>query len=54
MQLQHQNEEAIAEWNQTLKQELRADMQSLREDVLAEAHTYTDIMTQDLRAKIDG
>jgi hypothetical protein len=29
-------------------------MQSLREDVLVEAHTYTDIMTQDLRAKIDG
>jgi hypothetical protein len=29
-------------------------MQSLREDVLAEAHTYTDIITQDLRAKIDG
>jgi DNA anti-recombination protein RmuC len=46
--------EAIAEGNQALKQELRADMQNLREDVRAEAHTYTDIMTQDLRAKIDG
>jgi hypothetical protein len=29
-------------------------MQSLREDIIAEAHTYKDIMTQDLRAKIDG
>jgi hypothetical protein len=37
--------EAIAEGNQTLKQDLRADMQSLREDVLTEAHTYTNIMT---------
>jgi hypothetical protein len=46
--------EAIAEGNQTLKQELRADMQSLREDVLAEAHTYIDIITQDLKVKIDG
>jgi hypothetical protein len=46
--------EAIAEGSQTLKQELRADMQSLHEEVLAETHTYTDIMTQDLRIKIDG
>jgi hypothetical protein len=46
--------EAIAEGNLALKQELRADMKNLREDVLAEAHTYTDIMTQDLRSKIDG
>jgi hypothetical protein len=41
--------EAIAKGNQTLKQELRADMQSLREDVLVEAHTYTDIMIHDTR-----
>jgi hypothetical protein len=46
--------EAIAEGNLALKQELRADMKNLREDVLAEACTYTDIMTQDLRSKIDG
>jgi hypothetical protein len=29
-------------------------MQTLRKDILAESHTYTDIMTQDLRSKIDG
>jgi Glu-tRNA(Gln) amidotransferase subunit E-like FAD-binding protein len=46
--------EAIAEGSQSLKQELRADMKCLREEVLAEVHTYTDIMTQDLRIKIDG
>jgi hypothetical protein len=46
--------QAIAAGTQTLKQELKADMQTLREDILAESHTYTDIMTQDLRNKIDG
>jgi hypothetical protein len=44
----------IAEGNQTLKRELTVDMKNLKEDILAEAHTYTDIMTQDLRSKIDG
>jgi hypothetical protein len=29
-------------------------MQTLKEDILAESHTYTDIMTNDMRAKIDG
>jgi hypothetical protein len=29
-------------------------MKNLKEDILAKAHTYTDIMTQDLRSKIDG
>jgi hypothetical protein len=43
-----------AEGNQQLKQELQADMQTMREDILDESHTYTDIMTHDLRAKIDG
>jgi hypothetical protein len=46
--------DAIAEGNQNLKREIKADMQTLREDILAESHTYTDIMTQDLRTKIDG
>jgi hypothetical protein len=46
--------EAIAVGTQTLKLELKADMQILREDILAESHTYTDIMWQDLRSKIDG
>jgi hypothetical protein len=26
----------------------------MREDILTKSHTYTDIMTQDLRSKIDG
>jgi hypothetical protein len=46
--------DAIAEGNQALKHELTMDMQIMREDILAESHTYTDIMTQDLRSKIDG
>jgi hypothetical protein len=46
--------DAIAKGNQSLKRELTVDMQSTREDILAESHTYTDIMTQDLRSKIDG
>jgi hypothetical protein len=46
--------EAIAAGTQTLKLELKADMQTLREDILAESHTYIDIMTQDLRSKIEG
>ena len=46
--------DAIAEGNLTLKQELKIDTQTMREDILAKAHTYTDIMTHDLRSKIDG
>jgi hypothetical protein len=46
--------DAITEGNQSLKRELTEDMKILREDILTEAHTYTDIMTQDLRTKIDG
>jgi hypothetical protein len=46
--------DAIAESNQNLKREIKAYMQTLKEDILAESHTYTDIMTQDMRAKIDG
>jgi hypothetical protein len=46
--------DAIAEGNQILKKEIKVDMQTLREDILAESHTYTDIMTQDLRSKIEG
>jgi hypothetical protein len=46
--------DVIAEGNQTLKQELKVDMQNMREVILVESHTYTDIMTQDLKSKIDG
>jgi hypothetical protein len=46
--------DAITKGNQSLKRELTEDMKTLREDILTEAHTYTDIMTQDLRTKIDG
>jgi hypothetical protein len=46
--------EAIVEGNQQLKQELQADMQTMREDILTESYTYTNIMTEDLRTKIDG
>jgi hypothetical protein len=46
--------EAIAEGNQSLKRERTKDMNILREDILSEAHTYTIIITQDVRAKIDG
>jgi hypothetical protein len=46
--------DAIAKGNQTLKQELKVDMQNMREDILAESYTYTDIMTQDLRSRIEG
>jgi hypothetical protein len=46
--------EAIIEGNQTLKRELRADMATLKDDILAKSHLYTNIMTQDLRTKIDG
>ena len=46
--------DAIAEGNQNLKRELKANMRTLKEDILTEAHTYTDIMTQDMRAKIDS
>jgi hypothetical protein len=37
--------DAIAEGNQTFKRELKVDMKNLKEDILTEAHTYTDIMT---------
>ena len=47
-------QDAIAAGAQTLKQEIKADMQTMKEDILAESHTYTDIMTQDLRSKIEG
>jgi hypothetical protein len=40
--------DAIAEGNQILKRKLKADIQTMREDILAKFHTYTDIMTQDL------
>jgi hypothetical protein len=40
--------DAITESNKTLKRELRADMKTLKDDILAESHLYTDIMTQDL------
>ena len=46
--------DAIAEEHQNLKREIKTDMQTLKEDILAEAYTYTDIMTQDMRVKIDG
>jgi hypothetical protein len=46
--------DAIAEGTQNLKREIKADMETLKEDILAESHTYTDIMTNDMRAKIDG
>ena len=46
--------EVIIEGNQTLKRELQADMATMKGDILAESHMYTDIMTQDLRAKLDG
>jgi hypothetical protein len=46
--------DAIVKGTQNLKREIKTDMQNLREDILAESHTYTDIMTQDLRTKIDG
>ena len=46
--------DAIAAGAQTLKQEFKADMQTMREDILAESHTYTDIVTQDLRSGIEG
>jgi hypothetical protein len=45
--------DAITEGNQTLKRELKADMLTMREDILAKSHIYTDIMTQDLQTKID-
>jgi hypothetical protein len=37
--------DAIVEGNQNLKREIKANMQTLKEDILAESHTYTDIMT---------
>ena len=46
--------DAIAEERQNLKREIKTDMQIMREDILTEAHTYTNIMTHDMRAKIDG
>jgi hypothetical protein len=46
--------EAISEGNQTLKRELRADMATLKDDILAKSYLYADIMTQDLRTTIDG
>jgi hypothetical protein len=46
--------DAIAEGNQNLKREIKANIQTLKEDILAESHTYTDIMTHDMRARIDG
>ena len=46
--------EAIVAGSQTLKLELKADMQSMCKEILAESHTYTDIMTQDLRGRIEG
>ena len=47
-------QDAIAAGAQTLKQEIKADMQTMKEDILAESHTYTDIVTQDLRSRIEG
>ena len=44
--------DAIAVGAQTLKEELKANMQTMRDDILAESHT--DIVTQDLRSKIKG
>ena len=29
-------------------------MQTMKEDILAESHTYTDIVTQDLRGRNEG
>jgi hypothetical protein len=46
--------EAIAKGNQSLKRELKVDIKTLKEDILANSHFYTDIMTQDMRSKIDG
>ena len=46
--------EAIREGNLTLKSEFKADMAALKDDILAESHLYTDIISQDLRAKLDG
>ena len=46
--------DAIAAGAQTFKHEIKADMQVMKEDILAESHTYTDIMTQDLRSRIEG
>jgi hypothetical protein len=37
--------DAITEGNQTLKRELRADMETLKEDIMAESHMYMDNMT---------
>ena len=46
--------EAIVAGMQTLKLQLKADILAMHEDILAKFHIYTDIMTQDLRSKIDG
>lgn len=46
--------DAITKGNQSIKREFTKDMKILREDILTDAHTYIDIMTQDLRTKING
>ena len=38
-------QDAIAARAQTLKQEIKVDMQTMKEDILAESHIYIDIMT---------
>ena len=45
--------EAIAACAKILKLELKADMQTMRDEILAESHTYTNIVTQDLRSTIE-
>jgi hypothetical protein len=39
---------------ETVKKELKQNIQSLKNDVVAEAHTYTDLVTKDLRDKLDA
>jgi hypothetical protein len=39
--------DAIAEGNQNLKKEIKADMQTLKEDILAESHAYTGHESKD-------
>jgi hypothetical protein len=44
----------LDERTEIVKKELKQNIQSLKNDVVAEAHTYTDLVTEDLRDKLDA
>jgi hypothetical protein len=44
----------LDERTEIVKKELKQNIQSLKDDVVAESHTYIDLVTEELRDQLDA